>query len=153
ADRIVSGCRSLADLARRRAGPSLKRSPGAGKSSRPRPEPTLARNRAAVLAGVEGLVRPRRLDGVLVPRERDVLEVVPGALVGVLTRRRVVPAVLDREEVVRIGDGLGVLVADDDRVAVEDAVPEGVRRRIDAVGPAAADHPVHVQVREERVLV
>src|SRR5438105_6809392 len=80
----------------------------------------LARDCAAVLAGVEGFVAPGRLDGELVPAERDVLGVVPGAFVGVLVRLIVVPAVLDREEVVRVGDGFGVLVADDDAPTVED---------------------------------
>src|SRR5204862_2792101 len=84
----------------------------------------LTRDRAAVLAGVEGLVAPGWLDGELVSAQRDVLGVVPGALVRVLARRRVVPAVLDGEEVVRIGHRLRVLVADDDAVAVEDAVAE-----------------------------
>ena len=57
----------------------------------------------------------------------------PGALVGVLAALGVVPAVLDREEVVRVGDRLGVLVADDDALAVEDAVAERVARRVDVV--------------------
>src|SRR2546421_104936 len=98
--------------------------------SRPLPlTVSLARDGAAVLAGVEGLVAPGRLDRELVPGKRDVLRVVPGALVRVFAGRVVVPAVLNREEVVRVRDRLGVLVADHDAVAVENAVSEGVTRR------------------------
>jgi len=54
----------------------------------------------------------------------DVGQIGPGALVAVLTPLDVVPAVLIAREVVRIGNRLGILVADDDAVSVEDAVPK-----------------------------
>src|SRR5436309_2817132 len=95
-------------------------------SSSPFPLPA---DDAAVAACVERLVAPQRLHGELTAAERDVLRVRrPGALVAVLAPRCVEPAVLPRGDVVRIGDGLCVLVAGDDRPAVEDAVTERVRR-------------------------
>lgn len=65
--------------------------------------------------------------------ERDVLRLDQGALVGVLAAGGVVPAVLVRGEVVWVGDRLGVLVTNDDAVAVEDPVAERVARRVDKV--------------------
>src|ERR1051326_1469612 len=114
----------------------------------------LPRDRAAVLARVERLVAPRGLYGELVAGERDVLQLEPRALVAVLARLRVVPPVLDAEEVVRVGDRLGVLVAGDDRPAVEDAVAERVARAVHTVHPAALAEPGPVRVlpRDERVL-
>src|SRR5690348_16789508 len=77
----------------------------------------LTRDGAAILARIEGVVAPERLYGELVGAERDVLGVLPRALVAVLACLRVVPAVLDRVDVVRISHGLGVLVAGHNAVA------------------------------------
>src|SRR3954449_9663943 len=82
----------------------------------------LARDDATAAAAIEVLVAPHGLHGELVAAEHDVLRAEPRALVAVLTALCVVPPVLIREEVVRVGDGLGVLVTGDDRPAVEDAV-------------------------------
>src|SRR4029077_8753713 len=114
----------------------------------------LARDCAAVLAGVVGLVAPRGLDRELVAGEGDVLGLDPGALVGVLAALGVVPAILDGGEVVRIRDRFGVLVADDDAPAVEDAVAEGVAGRVDVVESAALAEarPLRVLPRDERIL-
>src|SRR5205814_1936277 len=137
---------------------TLARSPdGAEGRTRTPPGPPLSsspRDGAAVLAGVERFVAPRRLDRELVPAQLDVLHLDPRALVGVLAGLIVVPAVLDGEEVVRIGHCLGVLVADDDAPAVEDPVPEGVAVRVDDVHAAslAESGPVRVLPRDERVL-
>src|SRR5207245_1873096 len=65
----------------------------------------LARDHAAVLAGVVGLAAPERLDGELVPAQRDVLGVGPGVLVAVLRRRGVALAVLDGDALVALGGG------------------------------------------------
>src|ERR1700730_8483917 len=102
-----------------------------------------ARDLAAVLARAECLVGPERLHREGVRRKRDVLGVVPGALVAVLRTLGIVPAVLVREEVVRIGDRFRVLMPGDDAVAVEHAVTEGVALGVDVVHPAApaADAP------------
>src|SRR4051812_16489928 len=87
--------------------------------------------------------------------ERDVLRLDPGALVGVLAAGRVVPAVLIREEVVRIGDSFRVFMPYYDAVAVEDAVAERVALRVDEVlaAPVAPERrPVLVLERNERIL-
>ena len=77
------------------------------------------------------------MPGELMPAECDVLSSGgPGALVAVLATGGVVPAVLVREEVVRVGDRLGVLVTDHDAPAVEDPVAERVARGVDEVLPA-----------------
>src|SRR6059036_1210218 len=101
----------------------------------------LPRDDAAAAAAIEVLVAPHRLHGVDMRAERDVLRVHPRALVAVFAPLRVVPAVLDRGEVVGIGDGLGVLVAGDDGPAVEDAVAESIARCIHVMhaAPAGAD--------------
>src|SRR5690348_17013130 len=111
-------------------------------------EEELAPDDAAVAGRVEGLVAPERLHRERVRSERDVLRVQPRTLVAVLTARCVVPAVLVAQEVVRVGDGLSVLVTGDDRVAVEDAVAERIAGRVDVVHPAtrrADAGPVLVQ--------
>src|SRR5581483_10423415 len=102
------------DPALARVGPPRQLCPRQGRGQNVRS----ARDRAAVLAGVERLVAPHRLHGEQVLAELDVLRLDPGALVAVLAPGGVVPAVLVGEEVVRIGHGLGVLVAGDDAVAV-----------------------------------
>src|SRR3954464_8709559 len=117
---------------------------------------SLATLDAAVPGRVEGLIAPHWLHGERVAAERDVLRVRrPGALVAVLAPLRVEPAVLPRRDVVGIGHGLRVLVAGDDRPAVEDAVAECVRGGVDEVhaAPGRADaRPVRVLPGDEGVL-
>src|SRR5690349_11402088 len=122
------------------------------RASRSDQKVDLVRRRATVAARVEVAVAPVRLHREIVGAELRVLQLRPRALVGVLRRCRVVPPILDGEEVVRIGDGLLVLVADDDAPRVEDPVPVAVGLRVDRMQAAAlADSgPLRVLPREDR---
>src|SRR5712691_2597338 len=96
----------------------------------------LTRDGAGALAAV-GFVAPHRLNGVRLARQGNVLQAGPGALIAVFAGGGVVPAVLEAGQVARVGDRLGVLVAGDDAVAVQVAVPKRVVGLVDRI-PAAA---------------
>src|SRR6202007_381396 len=91
--------------------------------------------------------------GVIV--HRDIRQIGPGAFVAGLVALRVVPAVLYGGEVVGIGDRFGVLMANDDAVAVKDPVAEAVADYIHRIHPAATlsqSRPVCIEEGNERIL-
>src|SRR6202008_1547929 len=82
-------------------------------------------------------------------------QIGPSALVADFAGLSVVPSVLNRREVVRIGDRLCVLVSDNNAVAVEYPMSEGIADNVPRVPPATAgpqDGPAGVQKRNESVL-
>src|SRR6202035_533059 len=114
------------------------------------------RTYAALAGDIESPVAPQRLHGELgVIAHGDVGQIGPGALVTVLAPLDVVPSVLNAREVIGIGNRLGILVADDNAVSVEDSVAEAVADYVDGIhsATAGAQHrPARVEEWYERVL-